>query len=176
MDISLSVTLQQQIQETLCWKCSLLFPDASNKSRDDNDIDLSRLMVFDPSDVLQMEFLQYAHEQCFPPHTAFWFDITKYGDEMSSLNYLRKDLFDAAKKAGFDLSTQSNGGCSTKGILCRVVFVCTHYLKYRAESESLPTNTARTTILTDNIRLHGEVFSKQKNYNNDDNVQSSKVP
>ena len=97
MDIELSVTLQQQIQETLCWKCSFLFPDASNISRDNNNIDLCRLMVFDPSDVLQMELLQYAREQCFPPHTAFRFDITKYGDGMSSLNYLRKDLFNAAK-------------------------------------------------------------------------------
>ena len=67
MDISLSVTLQQQIQETLCWKCSFLFPDASNISRDNNNIDLCRLMVFDPSDVLQMEFLQYALSNAFRP-------------------------------------------------------------------------------------------------------------
>jgi len=56
------------------------------------------------------------------------------------------------------------------------LFVCTRYLKYRAKSDSLPTNTTTTTILLDNIRLHGEVFSKQKNYNNDDNAQISKVP
>ncbi len=69
-------------------------------SRDDNNIDLCRLMVFDSSDVLQMEYLQYAREQCFPPHTVFRFDVTKYGDGMSSPNDLQKDLFNAANKSG----------------------------------------------------------------------------
>ncbi len=144
MDISLSDTLQQQIQETLCWKCSLLFPDAPNISRDDSNIDLCCLMVLNTTDVLQMEFLQYAPEHCFPPHTAFHFDITKYGDGLRSLNNLWKDLFNAAKKSGFDLSTQSNGGYSTKGILWRVVFVCTRYLKYRTKSNLLPANKKKT--------------------------------
>ena len=79
---------------------------------------------------------------------------------------LHGDLYEAAKRCGFELVTKSNYLIQMNGITRTVILCCCNQQLFKTKNIGLGFSVNPDRIMKCNIPIHSTVYSKKKKYSN----------
>ena len=128
MSQQLAAELDRHVSTLTNWECEFMFPDTRHPSK---QVDLCRFLHKDfvrcPDDLPSIEELGN-----YPENSVYRFESAVYGRGIDSMKTLRADLFEAARRSGFTLTTDSFRNRVNPNVTRELLLSCARHSPYKA--------------------------------------------